>query len=155
MVEMHLGGLDKLVAAFDRLTKKSVVKIIKSGLRVGAKIVQARVKAYIPRGPGQSVTRKSGKVRTVHLRDVIKVGAKSQRDKGTYGIRVYTPPRAVLGISASDKYYYPAAVEFGSKQGKRIWAGKRYEFRAFEASRGDALAAMESAIATGIEREAM
>lgn len=97
-MDAEVIGLEGFDRKLKDLEAKLAKKIVRQALRAGGKIVATKAKALVP-------------VDTGALRKSIKVRAAKGR-RGTIGIRVATGTRQELGIDASDRWYYPAVVEY-------------------------------------------
>lgn len=111
-IRIEMIGHDKLVAAFNGLADKWQKKLLRPGLRAGAKVIRAAAIREAPRAEDDD---KDGK----HLADSFKIKAlKRDRSKrGRLGYVVISGKRTDLGITGSG--YYPAHIEFGYVAGRR------------------------------------
>ena len=101
-IDIRVLGDDKLAKKIAKLDRVAAGKIVRPGMRAAAQMVLPYVKAAVPEKTG-------------NLKRSIKVKAdkrKWARSKAT-GVNIQTGTREQLGIAADDKYYYPAAVEYG------------------------------------------
>jgi len=101
-IDISIFGDKKLEKQFKKLDLKLQKKTIKKALRDSAKIVKNTAKARVG-------------VRSGKLKKSLKVRTEKGLKRGQFGIVVVTGTREELNIDADDKYYYPAAVEFGTK----------------------------------------
>lgn len=104
-------GDRKAQRAFDKLKKGVQAKVLRPALREGAKIVKTAAQARAPKLTGTMA-------RTMQVR-AKKMSRKRVRvEHGglkPIAIAARTAPRAKLNIEGDDPYYYPAAIEFGTK----------------------------------------
>ena len=107
-IDIRVLGSIELQRVLDSIPFKVQKKVLRPALRAAAKIVRKDVKRLAPKSDKR---RRSGK----HLKDTIRVRA-GKRKRGVTRIQVQTGSRAELGISATDKYYYPMAIEYGRRK---------------------------------------
>lgn len=106
-IEFSLVGDKSLLAQMDMLQGPKAKRVYKKGIAEGTKYVwlktKAKARAVMNKGYASGV-----------LSAGLTYKVKSSKQNGIYGL-VMTPTREMLGISANDPYYYPAAVEFGTR----------------------------------------
>lgn len=100
-VNVKLLGDKKLDKKLKELESRTQKKVVRKAMRNTAKAVQKDVRSAAPVASGR-------------LRKSIKVRA-SKRSRRRIGIEVRTGERSELGIEPSERGYYPASIEFGSR----------------------------------------
>ncbi len=113
-IDISMLGDKELSKAFKKLPEKMQKKALLDATKDVAGIVAMSAKLKIPSQPeGPKQKRRPG---SMHLKDTLKV-VKIKGKQGRYqiGWNVVTGTREELGIDPKAKYYYPAAVELGSK----------------------------------------
>jgi HK97 gp10 family phage protein len=130
---MTIAGLAEIERAFRELPKTPAKKVVRQGVRAGAKVIHAGVVSSTPSDSGR--LKKSFKVRAARARsrNVIAVGVAS-------GAGQFPPPKG----------YYGAAHEFGTSE----QPGQHSAARGFDAKASEAVKVVETTIAEGIVREA-
>lgn len=98
-VDIRILGDKELERKFASLAVKIQKKLAKAAIGVAIKEVLKRAKQLVP-------------VKSGALRDSLHIKSLKGRGK-IIGYRVSTGSRETLGIDAKDKYFFPAAVEFG------------------------------------------
>jgi HK97 gp10 family phage protein len=141
-ITIDLKGPDAIKRAFAELPPRLARKVIRRGLRAGAKIVRADAQAHAPVDTG--LTRKA-----------IKVRSGRGRKKGLITMGVVIGQGDYRGET-----FYGAFQEFGWKAGergsehRRQVEGKHFMGHALAEKEGPAKAAIAEVISDGIEREA-
>lgn len=141
-VDLRILGDKELERAMNKLAAKTQKKVVRGALRKEATQTKKRVVANIGRlnlvdsGVMMGAFSKA-KIRSAGKKTLIRIG-------------VVAPERAALGIHASDKYYYPNAVEFGHD----LAAPKPFQRPAIDEHRGAAIARIARNIGAGIKKEA-
>lgn len=105
--DMKLEGAGKLLRKLQKLEAKTGKKIMQKGLRAGAKITLAAVKARTPV--------KTGRTKRSLVARASMPGRKKKR--GTLQMLVYPSTAREPGLvthSKGRRYYYPAVIEFGT-----------------------------------------
>ncbi|MFQ5626654.1 MAG: HK97-gp10 family putative phage morphogenesis protein, partial [Methyloligellaceae bacterium] len=100
-IDISILGDKELQRMLNDKLPKDAKKAMRKGLRAGARPVLKQAKDTAPK-------------RTGALRRGIKLRA-LKRSRKSIGVTVSLPTRESLGIPAGAKYYYPAALEFGTK----------------------------------------
>ena len=137
-VDISLLGGKELQRTFRELPLKLQKSIVRKANTKAMKPILASVRSRTP-------------VLTGNLRRGIKSRAMKVRRRGSViGRILLLPTRADLGISPSDKYYYPAAVEYGHD----AVTGVNFLRGGFDAAEGEAFEILKREIVAGIEREA-
>lgn len=103
-VDISLAGDKEVIKNLKRLKITLQKKITRKALRAAAKPVLALAKTRVPRVTGE---------RTDIIRKKLKIRA-LKRARGAIGVIIQAPTRIDLGIEATDRYYYPAAIELGT-----------------------------------------
>jgi HK97 gp10 family phage protein len=103
-------GVPELQQAFALLPTKIQGKVLRPGLRAGAKVFRDAVEAEAPRRTGALATH-------VHVR------ASKRRKNGNVGMIVITGTREELGIPEETKAgtprgYYPTAIQYSYRHGR-------------------------------------
>jgi len=108
VIDITMIGDKELERKLARLaTPASQKRAIRPSLRASAKRLKAEVVANLS---GLVVSPKTGRLLTAMQAQ--KVGA-LPRSRALIGVGLPMPTRQELGIDPKDKYYYPAAVEYG------------------------------------------
>ena len=124
-VDISMIGDKALQRKFAKLTPAIQKKIARKSFRKAAKLIKASARA--------KVSVESGALK----RGIAVKSAKRKRGRGgQIGIAVVTPTREKLGIDASYPWYYPAVIEYGSKN----HAARPYLRPALDSNRRRALA---------------
>jgi len=140
-VDISLVGDKALTKKLHRLEGPAQKRIVRKGLRVGAKPVLAAAKAKVPVKTGR--TKAGLKIRS------------AGRSRSRIGVVVKTPPRAALGIAADDPNYYPMSVEYGhSTKGGGHVPARPFMRPALDENAQQVLGIIRREIGAGIEREA-
>ena len=100
-IDIRLLGDRALDRKMKRLTGPQQKKIVRRALRLAAKVVLPTAKSLVPVDRGT-------------LKKTLKIKALKQK-RGKFGIVITTGTRDELGIASDDPFYYPAAVELGTK----------------------------------------
>ena len=146
-----------------QLSSKFGPKIVRKGLRAGAKIILARQKAMAPIGKMQNRTRVKGTgARAVshgskqrgYMKRALVVRAGKKNRKGTFAVRTGFDtqrfPDLISKGKDGRKYFYPAAVEYGHKNAQ----AHPFLRPAFDATKSHATRRILRLMARGIERVA-
>jgi HK97 gp10 family phage protein len=104
-VSIKMTGDKELQAMLSALPEDIQRKLVKSSIRKGAERLRTAASRLAPR----SREKKHGK----HMADTFKVRVFNRR--GKVGAKVAVGTRTELGIDPKDPYFYPAIVEYGSK----------------------------------------
>lgn len=94
-------GDKELAAKFDTLSSGVQRRIIKPALTEGAEYIKMYAQMLAVRCTG-------------NMANTLYVSPREGKQRGVVSIQVSTGDRIVLGIPPRAKYYYPAAVEFGT-----------------------------------------
>ena len=107
-IDIKLLGDKSLSRTFSRLPGAVQKKLLRKGLRAGAKIVLARARILAGR-----ISKQLGRL--------LKVRA-LKRSRRRMGVLVVAPTKAKLGIPEDAKGYWPAHIEFGFRHtsGKQV-----------------------------------
>lgn len=103
MFDLRLLGDKKTQRKFNKLEKRFQVKALREAGKAALRPVAALAKTRVPVASGR-------------LKASIKVATFSEHRGRTIGAAVITGTRKQLHIAADDKYYYPFAIEYGSKK---------------------------------------
>ncbi len=103
MFDLKLLGDKRLARKFNKLALRFQVKALREAGKAALRPVASLAKVRVPVASGR-------------LRASIKVATFSEHRGRTIGAAVITGTRKQLRIAADDKYYYPFAIEYGSKQ---------------------------------------
>ena len=112
-IDISMTGDKHLQQMLDSLEKKDAKRITNQSLRVGTKYLHQRVLLAIPVDTGLLRSLMS------RLQQTVRAIVRTSRRGGWIGYRVQTPPRADFPPNTpgiTDKWYYPAIVEYGSKK---------------------------------------
>lgn len=135
-VDIQLLGAPELQGKFKLLPLKIQKRILRSGMRSAGKLVRDEARRLVP-------------VDTGRLKKSLKVRAAPGK-RGSFGIRIMTGERSELGIDPDARSYYPAAVEFGT----RDRPAHSYLRAAADAKREEVFSIMRQSVRDGI-REAI
>lgn len=150
---ISLTGDRALLNFFNTMPGRMQKGIARKALRKAGKASLAVIRSYAPVDTGR--LKKSLKLRAEKFR--------GSKRKHMIGIKVMTGTRAKLGISPEDKFYYPAALEYGAphrniprdgfmKYGLRDSAGAAFSALRSEISKGIGRAANKTKIESLLER---
>lgn len=139
---MRVSGFADLRKQLRGLPKAVGSKILRNGLRAGARVIRDEARIRAPK--------KSGR-----LAKSIKVKARKKKG-GVIGVKVVTGTREELQIRKDDPYYYPQHVELGHKAGGINKSGKPvpphpYMRPAFDSKVGQAEQAIRQEINRGMD----
>lgn len=137
-VDISVLGDKVLSRRFNALASKMQAKILKKTFRVIAKDIKASANSRIPIGPSKEKGR--------HLKGALKVRVPKKK-KGLVSIEVQTPQREVIGVSPDDEFYYPSALELGSKKQRE----ESFLRVGLDENRGAGLNKIKNAIRDGIK----
>jgi len=126
VLNIDLHGDKEVLAMLNELERNGCREISRKGLRAGAKLTKRKVQQRMP-AAGDSTTGLSGLswMARGKMRRYLKVRAslpgKKKKRKHTRPVQVFMiqGTREQLGIDPDNKYFYPAAVEFGAPKKKR------------------------------------
>lgn len=142
MIDISILGDKALTRSFNKLAYKTQRKFTRKALRAGAKVVQQEYKARVPVDSGA-------------LKRGIKVRA-GQRSRKYLRINIITPERDKLGISADDKWYYPAVIEYGGvKKDGTVIPAQAPGRKALEAKEDEAIRTIGRTLWQQIKAEAV
>ena len=116
LFDLKVIGSEELKRNMNRLEANIQKKYMRTALRTGAKLMKKTASSRVP-------------VKTGALKRSFGVGA-GKRKRGVLRVYVWTGNRTKLGIPSDAEYYYPAAIEYGSK--KRNIRPGRYIQMAFK-----------------------
>lgn len=105
---IDIQGEPEIQRALAGMSKRLQAVILRDALREGAQPVLAAAKAHLA-----SHVRVTGK-KTDPIWSAMRIRM-GRRRRGSISVLVQTPPRAALGIAPTDKWYYPAHIELGTK----------------------------------------
>lgn len=128
---VSIDGDRKTQRAFDQLKKGAQGKVLRPALRAGAKVVKEAAQARAPKLSGTMA-------RTMQVRAKRMSRKRVRVEHGgikPIAIAARTAPRAKLNIDPGDPYYYPSAVEFGTKH----MEGRHFMEESGKATKGTAL----------------
>ena len=133
-IDISYLGDKKLQRKLNRMVIQAQRKIVRKAMREAMKPVVTVAKGYAP-------------IDTGRLKRSLKLRSKTRR--GNTSIRIVTGTREQLGIDPNAKGFYPAAIEYGSKN----QAPRSYLRRAITERRNLVLDDMGQAINLGLIRE--
>lgn len=113
-IDISLPGFEDVMARLRALPGAIQNRVIRPGLRAGAKEAAARARALAPRGEGR-LGAGNWKVRAMR--------ASTQRARKAVGYRALSPTRQSLRIKPGRTWYYPYSQEFGWMSGRRAILG--------------------------------
>ncbi|KKN27514.1 hypothetical protein LCGC14_0863980 [marine sediment metagenome] len=151
VIDISILGDKALERALSQLPDRIQRKVVRQSLHKSAK----RVNGYLIRNlSGIPVAPDSGKWLAAQTAQKPKSGKRSRR-----GVRIELgfPTREELGIPAGDKYFYPAAIEYGThktRQGRGPLPAFAPVRRAVNENTDKEHRLMGTEIGQGIEREA-
>jgi HK97 gp10 family phage protein len=99
-ISIKMLGDKELAARFEQLSSQVQRKIVKPALQEGADYIKLYAHMMAARRTGNMAN-------SIFVEPLTK--------KGVVGFKVSTGSRMLLGIPADAKYYYPAAIEFGTE----------------------------------------
>lgn len=105
--DISMLGDKELVRALDKLQRKDAARILRQELRKSAGRTKTRLLRNLS---GYPVAVDTGTTRDAFKKARVK-SARARRGDIRLGIEM--PARADLGISPTDKFYYPTAIEYG------------------------------------------
>ena len=150
VVDIRLIGDKRLIRALKKLPGVAQKKAVRPGLRRSAKRLKAHVVTNLS---GDPVGIESGRWVAATIATPIRA---MKRSRVALGVGFAMPTREELGIDPKDKWYYPAAVEYGTTE-RAGGRGSVPELRpirsAVDDHRAQELATIGRDIGTGIERE--
>jgi len=113
---IYITGEAALKRAFEEFTPKLQKKIERRVTRKIAYHIRERVKVITPVFTGKMQANFIVRAASLRLsaQALAKTSGRRKTRKNVVGHAVKTGTRSKLGISAKDKYYYPAIVEFGA-----------------------------------------
>ncbi len=92
--------------------KKLEKKLTKLGKRIGKKVIKEAAKKAL--APVQKLAKSRAPIDTGRLQKSIKIAVYSAKRGDIFGAQVRTGTRKQLRIPPKAKYYYPAAIEYGT-----------------------------------------
>lgn len=99
---VELDGLDQALRSVREMGRRAGGKVLRTAARDGAKVIKRQVAEMVP-------------MKTGKLKRTLRVRKFRTKQRNTVVIGVMTGKRVKLGIKEGAKYYYPAAVEYGTK----------------------------------------
>jgi len=136
-IEVDVAGLKDALATITKLDKKTGGKILRTAVRDSAKIIKKQAQQNAPVGTGA-------------LKRTMRVRKFKTRNRQQVTVGVMTGKRVKLNIGEGSKYYYPAAIEYGSK--KRNIQPSHFMRRALESKSAEAIQTMGSILWRGIRQ---
>ena len=133
-VRVDIIGSKDLQAKFSRLAGKEQKAIIRKAMRPAWKTILAESKRLVPVDRG--LLKRGLKLRAL------------KRSRTSFGLRVVTPDRPYLGIRPKAPGYYPAALEYGTKNMR----ARPYLRPAFKSHKGSAKVILGRGIRDGMRR---
>jgi predicted DNA-binding protein (UPF0278 family) len=106
--DITILGNKEIERAFKRLPEKEAPKVLRKACRASVKRLKPLIAAATPVD--------TGRLKAGMLRAKVRSAAKK---RGEIYIGLQMPTREELNIPANAKGYYPYALEYGSKDGKR------------------------------------
>lgn len=146
--DIKLFGDKELARQLGRLPVVLQTKILKKSFRASLKRVKNKVLLNMS---GGAVQERTG--RMVNAFERINPRVALDKDGGIVA-SMKLPSRAQMGIPIEAKGYYPTALEYGVKRGKRPFAAKRMIRDAVNAVQAQELRRIGTEIGNGIAREA-
>lgn len=151
VIDISLLGDKALIRALAQLPDRIQRKVVRQSLRRSAKRVNGYIVQHLS---GIPVAPDSGRWLIAQSAQKPKAAKRSRR-----GVRmeVSYPEREQLGIAPGDKYFYPAAIEYGTtktRQGRGPLPAFAPIRRAINENTAKEHALMGAEIGKGIEREA-
>ena len=104
-VQFELTGIEEMQQTFDELDKALQRRIIRAALKKGAAIARRSITSRVH---AQGLVDTSALINNIHV-------TKARKKKRRHYVAVQTGTRPMMGIKDTDKYYYPAALELGTK----------------------------------------
>lgn len=132
-VDISIFGDKALQRKFKKLGPTLQKQVLRKAFRGVAKDILADARIRVPKDTGALA--KSLKVKAL------------KRSRGKIGVKVETGTREQLGIAADDPYYYPAAIELGTKK----QSVQSFLRSSLEINRGPGLQKIKKAIQFGIK----
>lgn len=108
MAEIHVTGLADLQKFLDQLPAKLEANVMRSALRMGAKVIEAQVKTNVPVGPPSGTNKKRYGGVVGALRDSVRVTTRRKRGKVTASVKAGGKTKRGADV------YYAHMVEFGT-----------------------------------------
>lgn len=109
-IDISVTGDAELLSLFSRLQEKDAKRITRKGLREATRGLYRRVLSAVPVRTGALLRAMSDEKATVK--------SFTGRRKSWFGYWVQFPTRQALGIPADYQWYYPAIIEYGTKDGR-------------------------------------
>lgn len=134
MFNLDIKGAKRLNRKLDRMGTTAGRKVVRPAMRAALVPVVQSAKAFAPVDSGR-------------MRQSIKAFVTNSRRDGIDG-RVRTGTRRQLRIPADAKYYYPAAIEFGSRR----MSARSFLRRAVTARKREALKILGAGIKAGLKK---
>lgn len=141
---IEVTGVDQLLKVLQQMPAKLRNKALRPAVRDGAKLVLAKAKELVPvDADGHQLP--GGK----HLRDTLKVRANPGKKRGEISLRVMTGTREELGIPATEKGYYPFALEYGTLDHQPI----KFMEPAYEQTKDRVIESVRAKVLRGISQQ--
>ena len=104
LAEITIQGYDDVIRNLKQLDHKIQLKVMRSALRAGAKVIQRNARQLVPTDTGNM--KKNIKLKSL------------KRSKKQMGVNIVTGTRESMGIPQKGKGYYPFSVEYGTSEMK-------------------------------------
>lgn len=140
--DVKLEGFRELDKQLATLGVRAEKRVVKTAIRKASEIIHREIVARTPVDTGRL------KAALSKVRGILRSLKKSKQ--GNVGTGVFLPRRKALGIAEDATFYYPAAVEYGTKDR----AGTHFVRSAVEAKTQEYLAMLRKELGLGIESEA-
>lgn len=111
-IDISVFGDKALQRRLQRVATTTQRKIVRQALRASAK----RIKPYVLQNIQSKLGQRTGAYYKAWKRAKIRSGATR---RGMIRLGIAMPTREEFGIAPGDKYFYPAALEYGQKRGNR------------------------------------
>ncbi|NIO43785.1 MAG: hypothetical protein GTO41_28685 [Burkholderiales bacterium] len=147
MFELKMLGDKDLSRKLSHLANKGQRKVVGKAMRNSGQRIKTKVLLALS---GQILQERTG--RLVNALEMQKLRSRTLRSKQMYIVGLPLPTRAALRIPVDHKWYYPAALEYGSAK-RNIPAFAPFR-RTVDANRDAELSRIGEDIGTGIAREA-
>jgi len=147
MFDLKMIGDKELSRKLAHLAEKGQRKVVGKAMRNSGKRVKNEVLIAMS---GKILKERTG--RLVNALEAMKLKTRSLRSKGLYIVGLPLPTRESLDIPSKHKWYYPAALEYGSaKRNIPVFAPFR---RTVDARKDSELNQIGKDVGRGLEREA-
>lgn len=147
MFDLRVLGDKELSRKLSHLAAKGQRRVVGKALRNSGQRIKIRVLLALS---GEILQERTG--RLVNALEMQKLRSRTLRSQQIYIVGLPLPTRAALGIPADHKWYYPAALEYGSA--KRNIAAFAPFRRTVDTNRDAELNRIGDDIGAGIVREA-